>query len=169
MNSQIEQRCEPADENDAADNHGEQAGDEHGPRGNIQAAVETGTGWLLEALEQSFNRAVEQLRGNHTTDAKQQQAPFGQTAFERDRGGNDQSAEEEVDGETRMPAYAVFDAAKSFTKLVAPAPARPRPRIGRGFGPVGEGRRLLDISKHGGDHSNFMNARRENLIRFARN
>src|SRR5262249_9969233 len=125
--SRPEEDDEVAQEDQAADEGGDEAGEQHRPGGDVQRRPAARLRRLVQAAEERLDGAVEQLGGQHQADAAEDDAPLKQVAEEDRRGDQDQGGEEEVDRETGVAADAELQSAEGGPELVAPGPAPPPP------------------------------------------
>jgi hypothetical protein len=88
----------------------------------VQAAVNPGFAFRVEAVEKGFDRAIEKFCREHQADTADHQAPFEQGAFEDQGRGKGQGREEEVNEKAGVAANSKLDAADCFPKFIAPAP-----------------------------------------------
>src|SRR5437879_4625665 len=108
------------DKDDGADKGGRDAGQEYGPRGNVQAVAEPRPGRVVQSVVNRFHGTVEQLRSDHQPDATQQQTPFEGLTPKDDGRSQDQGGEKEMHEKAGMAPDTELDSPQRFAELIAP-------------------------------------------------
>src|SRR5262249_53100617 len=115
---------QPVQKDEYADDRRRDAGHEDGRGGDVERFPAARLSAFVEAVEERFHRAVEQLGREHHADAKEQNNPVLDRATQHRGGGEKEGGDEEGHAEARLALDAEWEGAESVGEVATPAARR---------------------------------------------